>query len=226
MATTTDKGYSVASLEDLSTAPSFSPGGNDDGRERLDVRNHFGITSFGINGVRIPGAGMLVREHDELAALASSAQEELYIVLGGSATFTLDGEELEAPAGTLVYVRPEVKRSAVAADEGTTLLIVGGTPGQAYDPTPPEAAEAFAAYNAGDYEKAADKQQLALEKKPDSLLVLFNAACFEARSGRTDDAIEHLQRAVEIDERVKENIRTDEDLESLREDPRFGALTK
>ncbi len=225
MATTTDKGYSVVALDDMEAAPPFTPGGRDEGRERLDVRNALGITAFGINAVRIPGAGNLVREHTE-TGFGSSEQEELYVVLGGSATFTLDGEEVETPAGSLVYVRPEVKRSAVAADEGTTLLMVGGTPGKAYEPAPPEAAEAFAAYNAGDYEKAVERQLIVVEKRPGDAVALFNAACFEARAGKTDDAIAHLGQAVEAGEGVKDLIRTDEDLDSIREDPRFDVLTK
>lgn len=225
MATATDKGYSVARLDELETAPAFTAGGNDDGRERLDVRRHFGITSFGINAVRIPGAGNLVREHDE-TGLGGSEQEELYVVLGGAATFEVDGEKVEAPAGSLVFVRPEAKRSAVAKDEGTTLLIIGGTPGKAYDPAPPEAAEAFAAYNAGDYKTAAEKHRVVVENGPDNVLVLFNAACFEARAGHADDALEHLRQAIAVDDRIREYIEKDEDLDSLREDPRFVALTK
>jgi len=225
MATPTDKPYSIVALDEMETAPAVTPGGNDDGRERLDVRRQLGITSFGINAVRIPGVGNLVREHVE-AGLGSSEQEELYVVLGGAATFVLDGETVEAPAGSLVFVRPEVKRSAVARDEGATLLIVGGTPGKAFEPALPEAAEALAAYNAGDYETAVEKQRAVVEKRPDNLLALFNAACFEAKAGRTDEAIEHLRQAAALDDRIKENIRTDEDLDSIREDPRFEALTK
>ena len=224
MATTTNT-YTVAHLDQLEVAPSFNPDGNDDGRARLDVRNHFGITSFGINAVRIPGAGNLIREHDE-SGIFSSRQEELYLVLDGAATFEIDGETVEAPAGTFVYARPEARRSATASDQGATVLMLGGTPGKAFEPLPAEAAEAFNAYNAGDYEKAAEKQRAVLEQKPDSILVVYNAACFEAMTGKTEEAIGLLQRAVEIDERVKENIRDDSDLDSLREDPRFEALTK
>lgn len=223
MATATGKGYRVIGLDDLKAAPAFTPRGNDDGRERLDVRNELGITSFGINAVRIPGAGELVREHTE-TSFGLSEQEELYIVLGGSATFVLDGDEIETPAGSLVYVRPEVKRSAIAADEGTTLLIVGGTPGEAYQPLPPEAAEAFAAYNAGDYEQAVAKQLRAVEQVPDHLIVLYNLACFEARAGKTDDAIEHLKAAADRDREILELARDDTDLDSLRGDPRFKEL--
>jgi tetratricopeptide (TPR) repeat protein len=223
MATVTGNGYRVVALDDLKAAPAFTPQGNDNGRERLDVRNELGITSFGINAVRIPGAGELVREHTE-TSFGLSEQEELYIVFGGSATFVLDGEEVETPAGSLVYVRPEVKRSAIAADEGTTLLIVGGTPGEPYQPLPPEAAEAFAAYNAGDYDKAVAKQLAAVEQVPDHMIVLYNLACFEARAGKTDEAIEHLKVAAEKDREILELARDDTDLDSLREDPRFKEL--
>jgi tetratricopeptide (TPR) repeat protein len=165
----------------------------------------------------------LVREHDELG-IGSSEQEELYVVLNGGATFTVDGEQVDAPAGSLVFVRPEAKRSAVATEPDTTVLVIGGTPGKAYDPAPPEVVEAMAAYNTGDYETAVAKQLVVVEKRPNDVLALFNAACFEARLGRTDDALEHLQRAIEADERIKENIRTDEDLETIREDARFREL--
>ena len=33
-----------------------------------------------------------------------SAHEELYLVTAGAATFTVDGETVEAPSGTLVHV--------------------------------------------------------------------------------------------------------------------------
>jgi tetratricopeptide (TPR) repeat protein len=220
---TTENSYRVVPLDDVKVGLSFFPEGEAAGRERLDVRGDLGISAFGINAVRIPGAGGLVREHTEVA-FGASGQEELYIVLNGSATFVLDGEEVETPAGSLVYVRPEVRRSAVASDEGTTLLIVGGTPGRAYEVPPAEAAEAFAAYNAGDFETAVEKQRAAVKQVPENLIVLFNLACFEARAGKTDDAIQHLQAAVEADRGVVELARDDTDLDSLREDPRFKEL--
>ena len=121
---------------------------------------------------------------------------------------------------------PTAKRKATAKDDGTTILAIGGTPGKAYEPAPEEAAEAFAAYNKGDYETAAAKQLVVVEKRPDDAVAYFNAACFEARAGKADEAIEHLGRAVELNNGIKELIRTDEDLDSIREDPRFDVLTK
>ncbi|HET7855242.1 MAG TPA: hypothetical protein VFL41_02185 [Gaiellaceae bacterium] len=225
MPTAVEKGYVFGRLDELEPAPLISPGATDDGRQRLDVRRRFDITSFGIQAFRAPTGVDVIREHDE-TLLGEAGQEELYVVLHGAATFEIDGESLEAPAGSLVHVRPAARRKATAKDEGTTILVVGGTPGKAYEPAPEEVAEAFVAYNGGDYEGALAKQLVVVEKRPDDPVAHFNAGCFAARAGHADDAIEHLRRAVQINERIKELVATDEDLDSLREDKRFAELTK
>jgi tetratricopeptide (TPR) repeat protein len=226
MATATEKAYVFARVDELEPAPILAPGATDDGRQRFDVRRSLTITSFGTNAYRAPSDVDVIREHDEIGPLGAAGQEELYIVLKGTATFEIDGEAVEAPAGSLVLVQPTAKRKATAKDEGTTILVVGATPGEAYVPPPEEAGEAFAAYGKGDYETAVAKQLIVVEKRPDDPVAHFNAACFEARAGRADEAIEHLRRAVELNDRIKDLIRTDEDLDSLREDPRFDELTK
>lgn len=223
MATAVEKGYVFAMLDELEAAPILAPGATDDGRKRFDVRRRLDISSFGIQAFSAPGSVDVIREHDE-TLLGEAGQEELYVVLNGSATFEIDGESFEAPAGSLVHVQPTAKRKATATDDGTTILAVGGTPGKAYEPSPQEAADAFAAYTAADYETALAKQLVVLEKRPEDPVAHFNAGCFAARSGRADEAIEHLQRAVEINPRVKELIATDEDLDSIRDDPRFAEL--
>jgi tetratricopeptide (TPR) repeat protein len=224
MATTTEKTYKVAKLEELEPALAFNPQ-SDDRRHRFDIRRNLDITAFGVNAFQAPAEVDIINEHQELG-FASDGQEELYIVTSGAATFTIDDEEVEAPVGSYVRVRPEAKRKAVAKEDGTTIVAIGGTPGKAYDPAPIEAGEAFAAYNAGDYETALAKQKIVLEKRPKDPVAHFNTACFAARLGRADEAIEHLKQSIEIDERVKELIRTDEDLDSIREDPRFAELVK
>jgi hypothetical protein len=223
MATALEKGYVFARLDELEPAPLLAPGATDDGRQRFDVRRRLDITAFGIQAFRAPTGVDVVREHDE-TFLGEAGQEELYVVLSGTATFEIDQESFEAPAGSLVQVRPTAKRKATAVDEGTTILVVGGTPGKAYEPTPEEAAEAFQAYGAGDYERALRQQLVVVEKRPGDPVARFNCACFAARTGRVDEAIEHLHRAVEINPRVKELMATDEDLDSIREDQRFAEL--
>ena len=156
--------------------------------------------------------------------LGEAGQEELYVVLKARRRSRSTVSPFEAPEGSLVHVRPTAMRKATAKDEGTTILVVGGTPGKAYEPSPEEASEAFAAYNAGDYEAALAKQRIVVEKRPSDPVAHFNAGCFAARAGLTDEAIEHLGRAVEINERIKELMATDEDLDSIRGDQRFAEL--
>jgi tetratricopeptide (TPR) repeat protein len=225
MPTALEKTYVVARLDELESAPIRAPGATDDGRQRFDVRRRLDISSFGIQAFSAPRGVDVIREHDE-TLLGEAGQEELYVVLTGAATFEIDGESVEAPSGSFVYVQPTAKRKATAKDDGTTILAVGGTPGKAYEPSPQEAADAFVAYSAGDYETAIVKQLVAIEKRPNDPVVHFNAGCFAARAGRVDEAIEHLRRAVELNERIKELAATDEDLDSIREDQRFAELTK
>jgi tetratricopeptide (TPR) repeat protein len=221
-----ENSYVLAKLDELEPAPRIAPpGGADDGRRRFDVRRHLDITAFGVAAFSAPSGINVISEHDE-TLLGEAGQEELYIVLNGAATFEIDGESVEAPTGALVHVQPTAKRKATATEHGTTILVVGGTPGKAYEPAPEEAAEAFAAYSAGDYEDALAKQLAVVEKQPDNPVAHFNAGCFAARAGHADDAIEHLRRAVEINERIKELMATDEDLDSVREDERFAQLMK
>ncbi|HUK94277.1 MAG TPA: hypothetical protein VLU96_04395 [Gaiellaceae bacterium] len=216
--------YVVAQLDELEPAPRIAPGGTDDRRQRFDIRRRLDITAFGVSAFRAPSGVDVIREHDE-TLLGEAGQEELYFVLRGAATFEIDGEVVEAPTGALVQVQPTAKRKATATEEGTTILVVGGTSGAAYEPAPEEAAEAFAAYNAGDYETALAKQLVVVEKQPDNAVATFNAGCFAARAGRADQAIGYLRKAVEINERIKELIASDEDLDSIREDERFAELT-
>jgi tetratricopeptide (TPR) repeat protein len=225
MSTAVESNFVFTQLDELEPAPTIAPGATDDGRQRFDVRRRLGITAFGVSAFRAPSGVDVIREHDE-TLLGEAGQEELYLVLQGSATFEIDGEVLDAPTGALVQVQPAAKRKATATEDGTTILVVGGTAGQAYEPAPEEATEAFAAYSAGDYELAMTKQRVVVEKQPDNAVAHFNAGCFAARAGHADDAIESLRRAVEINARIRELITTDEDLDSIREDQRFAELTK
>ena len=224
MPTAVESTYVVAKLDELEPAPRIAaPETPDDGRKRFDVRRNLGITGFGVSAFSAPSGVVVINEHDE-TLLGESGQEELYIVMNGAATFEIDGETLEAEAGALVQVQPTAKRKATATEDGTTILVVGGTPGKAYEPAPEEAAQAFAAYNAGDYAEALAKQLVVVEKQPDNPIAHFNVGCFAARTGDADKAIEHLRRSVEINERIKELIRTDTDLDSIRDDQRFAKL--
>lgn len=94
------------------------------------VRRFFGIDSFGVNAVEASAGNPLLVPHDE----TRYGQEELYVVLEGRARFVCDGEESEVGQGGLVFVRPEVHRTAFALETPTALLLLGGVPGRPYAP--------------------------------------------------------------------------------------------
>src|SRR5215218_5665418 len=118
-------GYAVAQLDEINEIS--------DGRcPWRPVRFHLGITAFGVNAFTGRNAGdRLINEHDE--SQEQDLQEELYLVQRGRATFELDGERVDAAAGTFVFARPAVKRTAFAEEPGTTLIAIGATPGKAYE---------------------------------------------------------------------------------------------
>jgi tetratricopeptide (TPR) repeat protein len=220
MATATGRAFDVGSLQNL-------PGDETDGRVRMEVGRHFGIRSFGTSAYRSIEGGQVVNEHDEAGfRIGLSGQEELYVVVSGRATFTVNDEKVDAPAGSLVFVRdPAAKRGAVAEEPGTTVLAIGGKPGEAFLPLTEEFSAAFDAYSAKDYERSIELYRALLEGEfPRKAGILFNIACNEALLGRADDAIEHLRAAIEADEQAVELARTDGDLDPIREDPRFAEL--
>jgi len=188
------------------------------------IRRELGVGSFGINAwtAEEPGAG-LVGEHDE----NRSGHEELYIVIAGSARFTVDGEDVDAPTGTVVFVRdPASKRQAVANEAGTTLLSVGGKPGEAYAPRAWEVnSEVFALFGDGQIEQAKRMVSDAIPAfEDDSDALYYNLACAEARLGEIDEAFGHLRHALESRPSLKELAQGDSDLDALRGDPRFDEL--
>ena len=106
------------------------------------VRNHFGISAFGVNAYTARHAGdRLIGEHDH-ADPADEQHQELYFVHKGHARFRVDGQEVDAPAGTFVSAL-DVKtiRSAVALSDNTVVLVIGAEPGAAFEVTAAERAE-------------------------------------------------------------------------------------
>jgi tetratricopeptide (TPR) repeat protein len=104
------------------------------------------------------------------------------------------------------------------------VLAIGATPDAAYRaPGWEHAAVGADAYRRGDFEAAAAILREAESEHPDVVGVVYNLACCEALSGRRDEALEHLRRAVELDPKIARHARSDSDLESIRDDPRFAA---
>ena len=207
-------GYTVAHLDEIDEIS--------DGRcPWRPVRHHLGIMSFGVNAWTARVAGdRIINEHDE-----EDDNEELYFVQAGRATFELDGERVDAPAGAMVFARPGVKRTAFAEEPGTTIIVLGGTPGQAYEPDGWEVwAPLNPLYEAGQYAEAADRGRKLVEAHPEYPGLLYNLACCESLAGRKADAIEHLRRAIGRSERFRSFAVGDSDFDPIREELAFKEL--
>lgn len=182
------------------------------------LRRTLDVGAFGINAYVAPDAGDdVVEEHSEQAL----RHEEVYVVLSGRATFTLDGETLDAPSGTVVFVRdPEVTRHARAEEPGTTVLAIGGPRDGKYEPSAWE--DVFAAERhraSGDHEAMVAEMEDALARRPDHPRLLYGLACAEALAGRSERALAHVRRALELRPDWADHMRQDEDLVSLRDLP-------
>jgi hypothetical protein len=208
--------YAVARLEEIEELT--------DGREPFrPVRHHFGITSFGVNAWTALEVGdRIINEHDESAP---DADEELYLVVRGRAVFELDGDRVAAPAGTFIFAPPGVKRTAFAEEPETTVIALGGTPGQAYAPDGWELwAPVNPLYEAGEYAAAADRGRQLVEAHPQYAGLLYNLACCESLAGRTGDAVDHLGLAIDRSKRVRSYAKDDSDFDPIRDEPAFKAL--
>lgn len=208
--------YAVAHLDEIEE--------QHDGRAPWrPIRHHFGITGFGVNAWTARQAGdRVINEHDESEP---DANEELYLVLHGRATFELDGTRVPAPAGTLVFAPPGVTRTAVAEEPETTIIALGGTPGKAYEPDGWEVwGPLDPLYKEGRYAEAADRGRALVEAYPQYATVLYNLACCESRAGRTTDAVDHLGRAIAVSERARAFAREDPDFDPIRDEPAFRKL--
>ncbi len=164
----------------------------------------------------------MISEHDELGS-GAGGHEELYIVVSGHARFTVDGKEIDAPAGTLVFVRdPALKRKAVAEEKGTTALVVGGPRGEPFSVSSWERNSEFLRYfETKEYDRAIEVLEERNREEPDSANVLYNLACAEALTGRHENALAHLNRSISIDASFRAFAQTDSDLDAIRADPRF-----
>ena len=180
------------------------------------IRRTLGIEAFGMNAYTAENVGDdVVERHTE----STLGHEEVYVVLTGRATFELDDEKVDAPAGTIVFLRdPAVRRYAQAAEPQTTVLAVGGKPGEAYTPSAWEwyfEVERFR--DPLDPEAALRLMDEANERFPDDASVVYSTACWLALAGREDEALEAFQRSVELDPRAREWAADDEDLASIRD---------
>ena len=201
--------WRVARLDDLERRGRFIP-----------VREPLGIHSFGINAVTLGEDGTLINEHDE----SGSRQEEVYVVLDGTATFEIDGQTFDAPAGTFVSVPPTSRRKATG---DATVLALGGTPGEAYQAL--DWGEAWSIHN--DSMTAYGEQRTATRSRRCAVVSSASrttpASTTTAHALRRSPARSTTRHSVisggqaESFPPFREQARADDDFAAIRDDPRF-----
>jgi tetratricopeptide (TPR) repeat protein len=209
----------IARIDDLERYPISGQ----EGLTWRPVRRHFDIKAFGVNAYTAEEAGQrVVEEHRE-----ESGHEELYVVISGRARFMVDGEEHDAPPGTLVHCPPGTLRGAVAVEPGTTVLGIGAKPGEVFQPSGWEWVFAgVSLLEQGDEEGARRELEAGIAANPGAWQGPFNLACVEARLGNRDAAFEQLERAAQLDrEAVAKYAPSDSDFAPIKDDPRFLVLT-
>jgi hypothetical protein len=206
--------YNVVRLDELESIPV-----GERGLQWRPIRERLGIRAFGTNAYTADVGNEVVEEHTE----STYGHEEMYVVVRGRATFTLDGDEIDAPAGTLVHLPdPSVRRTAVAQEPDTLVLAVGAKPGEAFQPSAWELG-----FKASKMEPAEAVRYVEqhMGEYPEMGSTHYNLACFRALAGDREGALESLERAAELD---ADSVRTwaegDSDLDSIRDDPRFANL--
>ena len=193
--------YEVATLAELKRIPVMH------GLEWRPIRRRFGIGAFGINAYTAAKPGdWVVEEHDETAL----EHQEMYIVVRGRAKFTLNGEDVDAPVGTIVFLDdPSVKRLAVAEEEGTTVLAIGAKPGEVFTPSVWE--WVFEGYATTPDEAIAIVQD-GIRELGEHPAFHYHLACFAAKAGHKEEARTYLERAIEERPEWRQRAAEDEDL--------------
>jgi tetratricopeptide (TPR) repeat protein len=208
-------GYTILTLDQVETA-------SNKGSNLIPVRHALGFQPAGVNAWIADSGGQLIPPHEE-----DSGNEELYVVVRGRARFTVGEETADAPAGSLVFVPPEVYRTASAEEDGTIVLAVGGTVGEAFNAGGWDSFALADSYRqAGRHDEGRAVMEQLIAEKPDYWATTYNAGCFEALAGNPDAAFEHLRRAKALDTEggSAQYFREDSDLDPLRQDPRFQEL--
>jgi len=206
-------GYEILTLDEAET-------GRHRGSTLIPVRHLLGFRPAGVNAWKADTGGQLIPPHEE-----DGGNEELYAVVRGRATFTVGDEEADAPAGTLIFLPAEVFRTAVAAEDGTIVFVVGGTVGAFHSSGWDSLALAETYRQAGRLDEGRRAVEQLVAQYPGYWGAAYNAGRWEALAGNPDGAFEYLRRAKELNPvEAGPFFREDGDLDPLRDDPRFDEL--
>jgi hypothetical protein len=178
------------------------------------LRAALGLRAFGVGGFTATRAGQcIVEPHTE--AEDGRGQEELYVVLAGRVRFTLDGDAVDAPAGTCVFAPPEVERAAEAVEVPATVLAFGASPGHAYEVAGGEWTDRARPFVQSDPERARRVLEEGRAEVGESPGVLVGIALLAAAEGREDDARTALERVIADNPAVREAAEADPGLARL-----------
>jgi mannose-6-phosphate isomerase-like protein (cupin superfamily) len=89
-----------------------------------------GVTAWGMSVLKLPPGWSDYPDHDH----AKDGQEEVYLVLDGSAQMDAGNETFTLERGVFARVGAGQKRRIVPGPGGVTILALGGIPGKAYAP--------------------------------------------------------------------------------------------
>lgn len=177
------------------------------------LRRALDITGFGAGLYSAAATGdVLVGDHDETGS-GSNRHEELYVVLAGRAAFVVDGTTYELGPEEFLVVAPAARRSAVAREPATSVLVVGGPPGTV-EPAPYE--HWYMAQTAPTPAERADTAAAGLAQFPHHGQLHYQIACHRTLAGDGRAAGRHLRASVAFDERSWEWLADDPDLDALR----------
>jgi quercetin dioxygenase-like cupin family protein len=213
------EGYEILALDDLDRVTYRGSG-----EVLRPLRIALGVRAFGVNVWSADAAGdKLIPPHEE-----DSGHEELYVVVRGTARFTVGAETQDAPAGTLIHVEAGTFRTATAAAPDTMVLAVGGKEGEAFHGGGWEKVHlAFARLDAGDVAGGREIMESNIDEGEHAWGGHYNLACYLALAGETDAALDELRIARDLNrDNVMQWLPHDTDLDPLRGDPRFAELAE
>jgi AraC-like ligand binding domain len=194
------------------------------GAQWIPLRAELGVSAFGLSAYRGGPGDQLVPRHQETGA-GAGGHEEVYVVTRGRATFVLDGETVDAAAGTCIFVEPGEMREARADEPGTTVVAIGARRDEPYRIAPWEygsqAARARQLGRVGELERVVDE---GIATYGEHVTMLLGKACVAAQRGERDEALELLDRAAsdeDFGDWARREAASEPLLDSVRDDPRF-----
>ncbi|MBA3428433.1 MAG: hypothetical protein H0U07_07655 [Actinobacteria bacterium] len=208
----------VLRLDELEPGPSEA-----DGRW-LPLRAALGLRAFGLSAYLGDAGETLVPRHNETGG-GAGGHEEVYVVLSGRATFTVDDRSFDVPTGTLVLVEQGERRDARAEEPGTVVLVAGAPVDAAYRIGPWEyGARARRARALGDVDELERVADEGIATYGEHVTMLLAKACVAAQRGERETAFALLGRAAEdpdFGEWARAEASREPLLDPVRDEPRF-----